>query len=192
MKAGSDQHDRELVARIARGDTAALVALYHAYRPRLHLFLARLGCPPEARDEVCNEAFYVVWKQAVRYDGSSRVSTWIFGIARRKGLKVLAGVARDGGRVADVPLETLPLAVEADETARLELRQWLSVCLAMLPAEQRMVLELSFLEGMSCREIAAVMGCPENTVKTRMFHARRKLRALLPVHGLAATGRERS
>jgi RNA polymerase sigma-70 factor (ECF subfamily) len=67
-----------------------------------------------------------------------------------------------------------------DPVAEIEQRDLLDHALAVLPPEQRLVLELTYFLGHSCEEVAAITACPVNTVKTRMFHARRKLRELLP------------
>lgn len=180
--------ERQLIARVTRGDTQALERLYAEYRPRIHRFLARLGCPEEDFDEVCNEVFYLVWRKAGTYNRSAKVSTWILGIARNKGLKLRERKWRATERSTDVALEGLAEPALGD-AARLELRQWLEISLAMLPDDQRMVLELTFIEGLSYREIAELVDCPVNTVKTRMFNARRKLKAFLPTGEKAATAR---
>jgi len=73
--------------------------------------------------------------------------------------------------------------VAPDETATTEVHEWILQGLNQLPLEQRMVLEFAYDLGHSCEEIATIMACPVNTVKTRLFHARRKLRQILP--GLA-------
>lgn len=174
-----EEIERQLIGRITRGDSQALERLYVEYRPRIHRFLARLGCPEEDFDEVCNEVFYLVWRKAASYNHSARVSTWILGIARNKGLKLRERKWRAGERSSDVMPEQLAEPT-LGEAARLELRQWLEIALAMLPDDQRMVMELTFIEGLSYREIAVLMDCPENTVKTRMFNARRKLKQILP------------
>lgn len=182
--------ERQLIARVTRGDTQALERLYAEYRPRIHRFLARLGCPEEDFDEVCNEVFYLVWRKASTYNRSAKVSTWVLGIARFKGLKLRERKWRATERSADVALERLAEPALGD-AARLELRQWLEIALAVLPDDQRMVLELTFIEGLSYREIAELMNCPVNTVKTRMFNARRKLKQFLPVGGNTDTARIR-
>lgn len=179
MKGVDDIRELQLLAGVAHGDSAALKKLYAAYYPRLQRFLLRLGCKEEEIDEACNETFLVVWQRARDFRRLSRVSTWIFGIARHKGMKLIERRVRDGSRRQAKMPEDLPVQGLPAET-RLELRQWLEMGLAMLPPEQRQVLELAFIEGLSCREIADVVNCPENTVKTRMFHARRKLRDILP------------
>ncbi|HEX6928356.1 MAG TPA: RNA polymerase sigma factor [Gammaproteobacteria bacterium] len=174
--------ERRLIARVTQGDTQALERLYAEYRPRIHRFLARLGCPEEDFDEVCNEVFFLVWRKASTYNRSAKVSTWVLGIARNKGLKLRERKWRATERSTDIALERLAEPALGD-AARLELRQWLEIALAMLPDDQRMVLELTFIEGLSYREIAELMDCPVNTVKTRMFNARRKLKAFLPADG---------
>lgn len=184
----NDHSERQLLAGVSRGDNAALKQLYAAYRPRLTRFLARLGCKDEDVDEACNETFYVVWQRADDFRGASRVSTWIFGIARNKGMKLVERRTRDRSRRRDQEPDEIPVQGLSAES-RHELRQWLEMGLAMLPPEQQMVLELAFIEGLSCREISSVMDCPENTVKTRMFHARRKLREILPAGQATGTAR---
>ena len=169
----SDPQDRALLERIAQRDGAAMQELYHAYHRRLARFLMRLTSRYELAEEVINDTFIVVWQRAADFRGASQVSTWIFGIAYRRALKTLRS------------LRPLPPGLELEEEAheepakQIELREWLGAALERLPAEQRMVVELAYHIGHSCEEIATIMDCPVNTVKTRMFHARRKLRALL-------------
>ncbi|MGH8200103.1 MAG: sigma-70 family RNA polymerase sigma factor [Steroidobacteraceae bacterium] len=170
----TEQRERALLARIAAHDSAAMKELYLLYHRRLARFLMRLTTRYELAEEIINDTFWVVWQHAGDFRGASRVSTWILGIAYRRGLKTL--------RYAGPPPPDIDVATEAgtDEPARQEeLSEWMDVALQRLPAEQRMVIELAYHIGHSCEEIASIMECPVNTVKTRMFHARRKLRTLL-------------
>lgn len=175
----SEKQDRKLLDAIAHRDTSALKQLYLAYLPRLRLFLVRVGCRDDEMDEACNEAFLVVWQKARSFRGDSRVATWVFGIARNKAMKLIERRQRQDSRQQYRDLDEIP-SRQLPEESREELRQWLDVGLGMLPPEQQQVLELAFIDGFSCQEIADLMECPTNTVKTRMFHARRKLRELLP------------
>lgn len=168
-----------LVARIARRDTRALEALYLRFRPRLHRFLLALGCQAGHLDELCNETFYTVWRKAGTFDGTSRLSTWIFGIARNKALDLLRRERRAHRLDGNAELELLP-GMRISDAERIELGEQLAHALDELPPLQRSVVELAFFEGLAYQEIAQLMGCPEATVKTRMFHARRKLRACFP------------
>lgn len=173
---GSSTEEREcaLLARIARQDSAAMKELYLIYHRRLARFLMRLTTRYELAEEIINDTFWVIWQHAGDFRGASRVSTWIMGIAYRRGLKTLryAGPPPpDGDLVAEIG---------TDEPARQEeINEWLDVALQRLPLEQRTVIELAYHVGHSCEEIASIMQCPVNTVKTRMFHARRKLKTLL-------------
>ena len=171
---GSGQaNERALLSQVADGDAAALEELYHRYHRRLARFLMRLTSRYDVAEEVINDTFYVIWDRARDFRGASEVSTWIFGIAYRRALKTLRGSHPTTQLDA---VENEPLG---DPTQDIELSEWLGVALARLPVEQRVTLELAYHLGHSCEEIATIMDCPPNTVKTRMFHARRKLRTLL-------------
>ena len=175
----ADQNKLELalLARIAARDAQAMHELYHLYHRRLGRFLMRLTSRYDLAEEIINDTFWVIWQRAGDFRGASYVSTWIMGIAYRRGLKALkrASVMQLG--VNDVP--------NVDQSGHepwsgAERREWVDMALARLPSEQRLVLELAYHMGHSCEEIALIMNCPVNTVKTRMFHARKKLRILLP------------
>ena len=153
--------------------------LYFAYHRRLHRFLART-LPPDQVDEVINDTMFVVWRHAGDFRGDSRLSTWLLGIAYRIALKRLK---RDGGRsmASYDQLETTDVGLADDSGAtQREQREWLDRALRTLPAVQRLAVELAYFMGHSCDEIAVMTSCPVNTVKTRLFHARERLRALLP------------
>jgi RNA polymerase sigma factor (sigma-70 family) len=173
--------DAALISRVARKDGAAFETLYRGYYPRLRRFLERVTRRPQIVDEVLNDTMLVVWRKASSYNLSSQVSTWIFGIAFRRALKALQ-------RIDD------PVDFEPDESpdqvgagpegmlARQQTRASIARSLGALSADHRAVIELTYFEGYSCAEIAEIMNCPVSTVKTRMFHARRRLRMLLPDH----------
>jgi RNA polymerase sigma-70 factor (ECF subfamily) len=173
---GPDQNKLELalLARIAARDAQAMHELYHLYHRRLARFLMRLTPRYDLAEEVINDTFWVVWQHAADFRGASQLSTWIFGIAYRRALKSLKRIRPEQLAQGDEAPEQFE---EPWQDA--ELREWLDVGLAKLPHEQRMVLELAYHVGHSCEEIAEIMQCPVNTVKTRMFHARRKLKGLL-------------
>src|ERR1700730_11472106 len=180
----------DLMARIANGDRKAFEELYNLYHRRMARFLTRLTHRYELAEEVINDTFMVVWRKARDFRGDSQPSTWILGIAYRKARNALRSSARLGEQNLEV--ESLPLT--NDELARTEeLRDWLEQALAQLPVaqhpiEQRLGVELCYELGYSCEEIATIMGCPVNTVKTRLFHARAKLQKLLPqLAGVSAT-----
>jgi RNA polymerase sigma-70 factor (ECF subfamily) len=170
--------EADLVDRVARCDSAAFELLYRAYCPRLRRFVERVTRRPQIVEEVLDDTMLVVWRKARTYNLHSKVSTWIFGIAYRRALKALERsdepVAFDATESPD-PNASEPEGVFlAHEThARV------AKALRGLSADHRAVIELTYFEGCSCAEIAQIMRCPVNTVKTRMFHARRRLRTLL-------------
>ena len=129
----------------------------------------------ELIDEVINDSFWVVWQGAAEFRGEARVSTWLMGIAYRQMLKAL----RDQGDVAQ-PEAAEALQPAVDPVGEHERRDWLLKGLALLPEEQRLALELAYGLGHSMEEIAAITDEPLSTIKARLFHARVKLRNLLP------------
>ena len=134
---------------------------------------------PHLIDEIVNDTMLIVWRKAGTFNGCSKVSTWILGIASRRRLKALERI--ESGRAALDVAEIVSPAAAGPEEARMrqEVLGRCSAALDALPAEQRQVVILTYFEGRSYPEIARIVGCPVNTVKTRMFHARRRLRSLL-------------
>ena len=168
-----------LIERIARGDPRAFETLYRHYFPRLVRFIERMTRRPELVEEILNDTMFVVSTSAHKYNHSSKVSTWIFAIAYRKSLKALRDV--------DIPVESDESADAVadpmeprDEVVQAQLRRVLSEAVDALSANHRAVIELTYFHEIGYREIAQIMDCPVETVKTRMFHARRRLKTLLP------------
>jgi len=175
---GSDLAEQRLIGQIAARQLPAFDTLYRCYHPRLVRFLDRMTRRPSLVDEVLNDTMFVVWNRADSYNGQSKVSTWIFAIAYRKALKALQRL--------DEPVEDdaaqLQLSEEPGPEQRLGQRQASNLLLGALDAlsaEHRAVVDLTYFHGADYREIAQIVDCPVATVKTRMFHARRRLKALL-------------
>ena len=168
-----------LLRRVADGERQAFDVLYRSYYRRLHRFLEQMTHRPELVGEVLNDTMLVVWRKAGTFNHGSRVSTWIFAIAYRRALKALKRAPDPGVEVAlaedtaqtDPGLEQVLIERDTSRTLR--------AALAALSADQRAVVELTYYHGYAYREIAHIVGCPVDTVKTRMFHARRRLRDLL-------------
>jgi RNA polymerase sigma-70 factor (ECF subfamily) len=183
IEAAQPAQDERLMLAVQAGDMAAFEALYKLFYPRLSRFLRRVTQQPALVEEIINETMLVVWEKPGSFDFSSKASTWIFGIAYRKALKARAKWMMTAGHVCiDDVAEVLPDR-RPSTLDRLALEDALEQALAALSPEQRAVVELTSAQGLPYQEIAEILGCPENTVKTRMFHARKKLRPLL--HALA-------
>jgi RNA polymerase sigma factor (sigma-70 family) len=171
--------DAELIARICEADHDAFEALYRRYYHRLFRFSYRVTRRIDQVEEIINDVMFVVWRKASTFSPEARVSSWIFGIAYRKCLKTLSERPKAEHLSLDDMEETIP-AVQDGGLRKLEIEDWVSVAFGKLPADQRAVLELTYHQGLHYHEIAEIMGCPENTVKTRMFHARKKIKSLFP------------
>lgn len=175
-----DSEDAALIARIADGDEAALEQLYHGYYSRLIRFITHLNGHVDRMDEVINEVMYVVWQKAETFNHNCRPSTWIFGIAYNKVRKSFKLTRIEEAESLDSMAFENPLFGREDPAIKnLEMKNWFETALAALSMEQRTVVELTYFQGLHYSEIAELMGCPENTVKTRMHHARKKLEPIL-------------
>ena len=162
------KQDRILLQRIANKDKVALAELYRTYQPRVLRFIANLVRDSSARGEIVNDVFMVIWLKAATFRGNAAPSTWILGIAYKKAIKWSSRQ-----HPQDSYVDNLLLGTPAESLVEME---EFHKTLDLLSTEQRAVIELTYFFGYSYHEISGILGCPENTVKTRMFHARRKLR----------------
>lgn len=173
--------DLPLLARINAGDRQALHALYVKYYRRLLSFVQRMTGQADAAEEVVNDVMLVVWSTGRTFQGRSSVATWIFGIAHRKARKMAEKSRRRSERTLNADFDDWSERFADPEhfAHRTELEDLLQHALGQLTAEQRAVVELTYFLGCSYDEIAAIAAVPVNTVKTRMFYARLKLKKLL-------------
>jgi RNA polymerase sigma-70 factor (ECF subfamily) len=186
--------DEALLARIRDRDSAALRALFTRYHGRVFHFVMRRLHDPGLAEEVVADVFFEVWRSIDHFQGASRPSTWLFGIAHFKA----TGAHRDRSRfkrasVVPTKVESLHRVPDgADAGARLIAREELAIvrrALAGMPGEQREVLELAVIEGLPYEQIAERLGVPEGTIKTRVSRARAKLRRGIERLGLEDGGR---
>ena len=175
---GKDALEWALIARIGQGDHAAFSELYKAYFQYLFRFIFKTTRRLDLVEDVINEVMMAVWQQAAQAVPRSRASTWILGIAHYKALQsaAKAGVVRSVNEDIDAPENE----VQGAPDSSLEANQLFARALKHLPPEQCAVLELVYHHELHYSEIAVILAVPENTVKTRVFHARRKLRELWP------------
>ena len=173
------QSDREVLAAIAAGDRLAMRTLYNRYSARVYRFVLRLTCDAGKAEDIVSEVFLAAWQQAARFEYRSEVLTWLLAIARYQALS-----ARRERRY--VALEEAPvhdLADEADDPyvalAQKHTGALIRQCLTKLSAEHREIIDLVYYHQKSVHEAAEIVGIPENTVKTRLFNARKQLRVML-------------
>lgn len=166
------------IDRLRAGDMESFEALYGEYRPRLTKFISNIVAQPETVEEVINDTMVAIWKGIDKFQGNSKLSTWIFSIAYRIAIRARSRqdlpVSDDKLLYEETQLENPDVAAE-----RNKLRALLQNAFAQLSPEHRSVVDLTYFHEMHYREIAEIMDCPVDTVKTRMFHARKKLKGLL-------------
>ncbi len=176
--------DELLIGRIARGDRLAMQVLFARHHVRVYRYVLRLMRDQMAAEDVISEVFLDVWRQAGRFEGRSAVSTWLIAIARFKALSMMRkrreeGLDDDLMELIEEPSDDPALTVE-----KLDKGEKLRKCLAALSPDHREVIDLVYYHEKSVEEVARIIGIPENTVKTRMFYARKKLGELCRMAGI--------
>jgi RNA polymerase sigma-70 factor, ECF subfamily len=190
----SDDAHRELLRQVAAREgvshnksEAAMAQLYKALSGAVFAFVRQrlYGADDHAVQEVVVETMYEVWRVAGKFAGQSLVKTWVLGIARHKLLDAArrAPHAQAQAQFEDIDDHAETLADDnADITAQLaqqQRAQWLEYCMQRLPQDQRESLHLLLVEGLAIDAIAQLQDCPGGTIKTRVFHAKRKLKDCL-------------
>ncbi len=172
------QDENRLIARIRARDMVAFEALYRGIHPRLSRFVANLVHRPQLVEEVFNDTMMVVWDKIDSFAGGSKLSTWIFAIAYRKAMKALRRLdeaVEDENVEARVSHEPGP----DHDLGQQRVHEVLVAAIGELSPDHRAVVDLTYFQELSYKEIAEIMDCPVDTVKTRMFHARRHLKRKL-------------
>jgi RNA polymerase sigma-70 factor (ECF subfamily) len=179
------QSDEALIKAIAGGSQDAMRTLYGRHSVRVFRFIARLVTDTARAEDLVSEVFIDVWSQADRFEGRSQVLTWILSIARHKALSAL--LAQRRRRVAELDDTAMEMIVDpADTPEQTVLNQdcgaQLRTCLAQMSREHREIIDLVYYHEKSVEEVANIIHMPRNTVKTRMFYARKRLGQLLSTH----------
>jgi RNA polymerase sigma-70 factor (ECF subfamily) len=180
-----DASDEALIERIADGDKRAMQVLYARHNVRVYRFILRLTGNQSLAEDLVNEVFLDVWRQADGFEAKSQVSTWLLAIARYKSLSALR-------RRTDEPLDDqmaaniedtadTPEAVLGTKTRNMIVQK----CLTQLSPAHREVIDLVYYHEKSVDEVAKIVGVPPATVKTRMFYARSKMADLLKTAGVS-------
>ena len=176
--------DETLVERVAGGDRDAMRSLYARHATRVFRFLVRLVRDAAAAEDLMSDVFFDVWQQAARFEGRSSVTTWMLGIARFKALSALR-------RRPHEPLgpDTAEAIADEADTPEILLQKVgkaavIRRCLDALSPEHREVIDLVYYHERSVDEVAEIVGVPAGTVKTRLFHARRRLSEQLSALGI--------
>jgi len=168
--------DQALLTGVAQGDMQAFEHLHNRHHGKLLRFAMRLVQNSGAAEEVVNDTLMTVWRTADRFEGRSKPSTWMFGIAYRIAMRARQKALR---RAGDVELDEGLVADGLDTADRVILKTDLAAALRRLTPDLRAVVELTYFNGFLYTEISEILECPVGTVKTRMMTARKRLRDVL-------------
>jgi RNA polymerase sigma-70 factor (ECF subfamily) len=182
---GQGTSDETLIRAIAAGDRRAMQALYARYSVRIYRFVLRLTNDRSLAEDIASEVFIDVWRGAEGFKVKSQVSTWMLAIARHKALSALR--RRSDERLDENATAIADPADDAETTVDKRDRSALvQHCLSQLSALHREVLDLVYYHEKSVDEVAEIVGAPANTVRTRMFYARKRMQTLLEAAGVDA------
>ena len=176
--------DEALIERIAAGDKLAMQVLFARHQVRVYRFVLRLVRDQSVAEELVGEVFLDVWRQAGRFEARSTASTWLLAIARYKALSALR--RRTDQELDDDKAAAIEDPGDSPEVAVLKKNKGevLRQCLTALTPEHREIIDLVYYHEKSVEEVAQIVGIGENTVKTRMFYARKRLSELLKAAGI--------
>jgi len=170
--------DRELLERISSGDELAFRQFYNRYKLGIYNYILRLIHHENAAEEIMQEVYLTVWQGSRKFRGQSSVKTWVFRIAYFQSISWLRKhhdyePIEDNGIYSEQEPTPEEVLIGKIETARI------IAALDKLSPNHRSVIELTFVQGFSYKEIAAVMKCPVGTVKSRMSYALKNLGVVL-------------
>ena len=176
--------DAALVARVAEGDRQALRLLFARHQPKVYRFVLRLVTNSATAEDVVNDVFFDLWRQAASFEGRAQLSTWLLAIARNKALTAMRGRLHEplddaAAEAIPDPAGTAEEALDANQRGALLRR-----CLTKLSSAHREIIDLVYYHEKSVDEVATIIGVPAATVKTRMFYARKRLAELLAAAGI--------
>jgi RNA polymerase sigma-70 factor, ECF subfamily len=176
--------DEALVLSIATGDKQALQVLYGRHNVRVYRFVLRFLNDEAAAEDLVSEVFLDVWRQANRFEARSQVATWLLAIARNKALSALR--RRSTEELDEEVAEFIEDPADNPEVAmqKKQRNSILADCLTQLSAAHREIIDLVYYHEKSIDEVAEIIGVPQNTVKTRMFYARKRIAELMNGKGL--------
>jgi RNA polymerase sigma-70 factor (ECF subfamily) len=176
--------DEALLREIARNNQLAMRTLYMRHRIPVYGYIRRLVRDRTLAEDVLSETFLAAWRGAGRFEGRSTVSTWLLSIARHKALtaidpRPLEALDEDA---ADSMVD--PAVDPEADVGRQDNGATLRRCLRALSPEHGEIIDLVYYQEKTIKEIAAIVGIPPNTVKTRMFYARKRLATLAQAAGV--------
>ena len=176
--------DETLIRQIAEGNKLAVRALFARHQLKVYRFALRILRDAAAAEDVVSETFVDAWQHAGRFEGRSTVSTWLLGIARHKALSACNRRSTES-LDCEVALNVVDPANDPEvELGRKDTGMLIRRCLGALSPEHAEIIDFVYYQEKSIKEIVEILGIPDNTVKTRMFYARKRLAALVAAEGI--------
>jgi RNA polymerase sigma-70 factor (ECF subfamily) len=182
--AGKEASDQVLVGLVAQGDKDAMQVLFGRYNVRVFRFLMRFVDSEATAEDLVSEVFIEVWRNAGQFAARSQVSTWLLAIARHKALSALRRrstdeLDNDVVEFIEDPSDDPEVMLQKTERSKI-----LRDCLKQLSPAHREIIDLVYYHERTIDDVAKIIGVPQNTVKTRMFYARKLIGELLAARGL--------
>jgi len=177
--------DETLIQQIAGGNKLAMRALFARHQVKVYRFALRIVRDTSLAEDAVSETFIDAWQHADRFEGRSSASTWLLGIARHK---ALTAANRRPTESLDCEMAQNVVDPSGDPEATLGVKDRGAVirrCLEKLSPEHAEIIDLVYYQEKSIKEIVEILGIPDNTVKTRMFYARKRLAALITAEGIS-------
>jgi RNA polymerase sigma-70 factor, ECF subfamily len=180
----TQEPDGKLLTRIRAGDDLALRTFCGRHHVKAFRFALRLLRNEQAAEDIVSEVFIEVWRNSASFDGRSEASTWLLAITRNKAYSLLRKRKED--QIDEDSASEIEDAADNPEVVMQKKTKGdlLRACLSQLSVEHREVIDLVYYHDKSVEEVARIVGAPEGTVKTRMFHARKRLSELAKAVGI--------
>jgi RNA polymerase sigma-70 factor (ECF subfamily) len=176
--------DEVLVHSIADGDKRAMQTLFARHNVKIFRFILRFVSDESIAEDLVSEVFLDVWRQADRFESRSQVSTWLMAIARNKALSILRKRSTD--ELDDDVVEFIEDPADNPEVTMQtsQRNEILRKCLTQLSPAHREIIDLVYYHEKSIDDVSEIIGVPQNTVKTRMFYARKRIAELMAAEGI--------
>lgn len=182
-------NDEQLMAQVALGDTTAYEVLYDRYSSAIMGFALRITGNYGLAEEVVQETFWRIWRKADSFRTQrGAFANWFFSIARNLSIDILRRQrtqAQPASEAEQIIEQVVDQQADVAEIAWLQVKhQQVRGAVAILPADQRNVIEMAYFRGMTRQEIAQTTGEPLGTIHTRARLALQKLRETLQTQGI--------
>ena len=177
--------EKRLVEQVAAGESTAFRQLYDLSYGRVARYVQKVVGNDSLADDILVQTYTVAWQKSANFKGNGRITTWLIGIARNIMFREFRKVKNH------VPFEEEHGAADTESQFQVEVESTnaaLKAALQILKVKHREILELVFYQEFSYMEVAELIGIPENTVKTRVFHAKQALKDVLEKQNITDYG----